>query len=29
MSDKVDFIAMEHASREDYDLVFEHERREI
>jgi predicted HD phosphohydrolase len=29
MSDKVDFTAMEHASREDYDLVFEHERQEI
>ncbi len=25
MSDKVNFTAMEHASREDYDLVFEHD----
>ena len=25
MSDKVSFTAMEHASRADYDLVFEHD----
>ena len=29
MSAKVSFTAMEHASREDYDLVFEHERQEM
>ena len=29
MSDKVNFTAMEYASREDYELVFEHERQEM